>query len=112
MLIINKQTGQWGTEYHQEQDLGRVEMKGHSLDSAQEVMSLSFDDIKRDSAEFHIRWAKTDESSKDHHARKSRKTKKREREGRQGKAAKTAEESYLSVRCGTSLASFACRFAP
>ena len=64
MLIINKQTGQWGTEYHQEQDLGRVEMKGHTLDSAQEVMSLSFDDIKRDSAEFHIRWAKTDESVK------------------------------------------------
>ena len=64
MLIISKQTGQWGTEYHQEQDLGRVEMKGHTLDSAQEVMSLSFDDIKRDSAEFHIRWAKTDESIK------------------------------------------------
>ncbi len=27
MLIVNKQTGQWGTEYHQEQDLGRVEIK-------------------------------------------------------------------------------------
>ncbi len=64
MLIINKQTGQWGTEYHQDQDLGRVEMKGHTLDSAQEVMSLSFDDIKRDSSELHIRWAKTDESVK------------------------------------------------
>lgn len=25
-LIINKQTGQWGTEYHEEQDLGRVQM--------------------------------------------------------------------------------------
>ena len=64
MLIINEQIGQWGTEYHQEQDLGRVEMKGHTLDSAQEVMSLSFDDIKRDSAELHIRWARTDESVK------------------------------------------------
>ena len=26
-LIVNKQTGQWGTEYSQGQDLGRVEMK-------------------------------------------------------------------------------------
>ena len=25
-LIVNKQTGQWGLEYHQEQDLGRVAM--------------------------------------------------------------------------------------
>ncbi len=64
MLIINKQTGQWGTEYHQDRDLGRVEMKGKSIDSPQEVMSISFDDIKRDSAELHIRWATTDESVK------------------------------------------------
>ena len=64
MLIINKQTGQWGLEYHQEQDLGRVEMKAHTLPSAQEVMSISFDDIKKDSAELHIRWDTLDESVK------------------------------------------------
>ena len=64
MLIINKQTGQWGTEYHQEQDLGRVELKAHTLPSSQEVMSISFDDIKKDSAELHIRWETTDESVK------------------------------------------------
>ena len=64
MLIVNKQTGQWGTEYHQDMDLGRTEMKGKTLDSPQEVMSISFDDIKRDSAELHIRWATTDESVK------------------------------------------------
>ena len=28
MLIINKQTGQWGTEYNQAQDLGRVGDEG------------------------------------------------------------------------------------
>jgi Protein of unknown function (DUF2911) len=61
MLIVNKQTGQWGTEYHMEQDLGRVEMKSKTLPSSQEVMSISFDDIKRDSAELHIRWETTDE---------------------------------------------------
>ena len=64
MLIINKQTGQWGTEYHQEQDLGRVEMKVHTLPSPQEVMSLSFEDLKKDSAELHIRWDTSDESVK------------------------------------------------
>jgi len=61
MLIVNKQTGQWGTEYHQEQDLGRVEMKSKTLPSSQEVMSISFDGIKKDSAELHIRWETTDE---------------------------------------------------
>ncbi len=64
MLIINKQTGQWGTEYNQQQDLGRVEMKSHTLDKPQEVMSLSFEETKKDSAEPHIRWANVDESVK------------------------------------------------
>ena len=64
MLIINKQTKQWGTEYHQEMDLGRVPLQNHKLGSPQEVMSLSFDDIKKDSAELHVRWATTDESVK------------------------------------------------
>jgi hypothetical protein len=64
LLIVNKQTGQWGTEYYPEQDLGRVELKHHALDAAQEVMSISFGDMHKDSAELHIRWATTDESVK------------------------------------------------
>jgi hypothetical protein len=64
MLIINKQTKQWGTEYHAEQDLGRVEMKGSVLPSSQEVMSISFDDIKERSAVLHVRWETTDEAVK------------------------------------------------
>jgi len=64
LLIVNKQTGQWGTEYHPEQDLGRIELKAHTLPSAQELMSISFDAIKKDSAELHIRWETTDESIK------------------------------------------------
>lgn len=64
MLIISKETGQWGTEYHPEKDLGRVELKAHTLAGAQEVMSISFEDIKKDSAELHIRWETTDESVK------------------------------------------------
>ena len=64
MLIINKQTGQWGTEYDQTKDLGRVELKAHTIASPQEIMSISFGDIKKNSAELHIRWETTDESVK------------------------------------------------
>ena len=64
MLIVNKQTKQWGTEYHQEQDLGRVELEHHKMGSSQEVMSISFDDIKKESAVMHIRWETADESVK------------------------------------------------
>ena len=64
LLIVNKHTGQWGTEYYPAEDLGRVELKHHTLDTPQEVMSISFDDIKKDSAELHIRWATKDESVK------------------------------------------------
>ena len=64
MLIVNKQTHQWGTVYNQDQDLGRTELKAHTLPSLEEVMSISFDDLKRDSAELHIRWETTDQSIK------------------------------------------------
>jgi hypothetical protein len=30
-LIINRQTGQWGTEYHPEQDLARIPMQVRTL---------------------------------------------------------------------------------
>jgi len=60
-LIVNKETGQWGTVYHQAMDLGRVPMKGKKLKEPQEVMSISFDDTKADSTELHIRWEDTDE---------------------------------------------------
>jgi hypothetical protein len=30
-LIINKQTGQWGTEYHSDQDLARVNLSARAL---------------------------------------------------------------------------------
>lgn len=64
MLIVNKQTGQWGTEYSEPQDLGRTQMKSHTLKTPQEVMSITFDDIEKNSAEMHIRWDTTDQSVK------------------------------------------------
>jgi hypothetical protein len=60
-LILNNQTGQWGTEYHQEQDLGRVPMTSKPLSSPQEVMSISFENTTPNSTEMHVRWENTDE---------------------------------------------------
>jgi hypothetical protein len=61
LLIINKQTGQWGTEYKPDMDLGRTPMMAKTLDASQEAMSISFENVHAHSAELHIRWAKVDE---------------------------------------------------
>jgi len=61
LLIVNKQTGQWGTEYHEDQDLGRTTMKSKPVSSPQELMSISFENVHGKSAELHVRWADVDE---------------------------------------------------
>jgi hypothetical protein len=61
-LILNKQTGQWGTEYDQAQDLGRSAMKLASLPSPQENMSIDFEQVHGRHAELHIKWESTDVS--------------------------------------------------
>ena len=40
-LIINKQTGQWGTVYDQSQDLGRVKMKVSKADAPIETYKMT-----------------------------------------------------------------------
>jgi hypothetical protein len=40
-LIINKQTGQWGTEYHQEQDLARVDLKQEQTSAPVETFKIT-----------------------------------------------------------------------
>jgi hypothetical protein len=47
-LIINKQTGQWGTEYHQDQDLARVDLEKSQTKQPVEQFTISFD--KKDDA--------------------------------------------------------------
>ena len=61
MLIVNKQTGQWGTVYDESKDLGRTAMTQNALASPQEVMSISFENTKGKSSELHVKWEKTDE---------------------------------------------------
>jgi hypothetical protein len=59
-LIINNETGQWGTEYKPEMDLGRTTMKAKPMSAPQEVMSISFEKTTPDSTELHVRWETTD----------------------------------------------------
>jgi hypothetical protein len=40
-LIVNKQTGQWGTDYDQSQDLGRVPMKVSKLGQPAETLKIA-----------------------------------------------------------------------
>ena len=61
MLIVNKQTGQWGTIYHQDQDLGRTPMEQNALATPQETMSLSFANTHANQTELHMKWEKVDE---------------------------------------------------
>ncbi len=60
-LILNKQTGQWGTEYHPEQDLGRVPMHAGTLARPQEMMTLSFEKTTATSTQLHVKWERVDE---------------------------------------------------
>ena len=62
LLIVNKQTGQWGTVYKEDQDLGRTPMTGKALSTPQENMSISFEHTHGATTELHVKWEKTDES--------------------------------------------------
>jgi hypothetical protein len=59
LLVINKQTGQWGTEYDQSQDLARIPLKLDSLGSPVEQMTFSFDNTGPDSANLVLAWENT-----------------------------------------------------
>jgi len=61
LLIVNKQTGQWGTVYNQDQDLGRTPTQSKTLPAPQEKMSISFEHTSGNTTELHIKWETTDE---------------------------------------------------
>ena len=42
-LIVNRQTGQWGTEYSRAQDLGTAPMKSDSVDTPVEKFTISIE---------------------------------------------------------------------
>ena len=58
-LIINKQTGQWGTQYDESQDLARVDMKKTALPQSVEQFTISFDKKNENTAELNLDWENT-----------------------------------------------------
>jgi hypothetical protein len=63
-LIINKQTGQWGTEYSAAQDLGRVPMTAKTLADSRDAFMITLEPSTATtgpaSAVLHLTWGKTD----------------------------------------------------
>jgi len=59
-LIINKETGQWGTKYDQAQDLARVEMKLSKPAAAPvEQFTIGFDQTSNTAAVLKLEWVNT-----------------------------------------------------
>jgi len=58
-LIVNKQTGQWGTKYSQGQDLARIPMKVTARPSGLETFTISFDKTGSDTAMLRLEWENT-----------------------------------------------------
>ncbi len=61
LLIVNKQTGQWGTEYDEKQDLGRTPLTAKTAGTPLDNMTIDFEHTKGAETELHIKWEKTDE---------------------------------------------------
>lgn len=61
LLILNKQTGQWGTVYNEPMDLARIPMESKPLSPPQEKMSISFENTVGNSTELHIKWDTTNQ---------------------------------------------------
>lgn len=61
-LIINKQTGQWGTQYDQSQDLARIDMVAKKLSTPVEQFTISFEKTGGDSAKLKLEWENTSAS--------------------------------------------------
>jgi hypothetical protein len=61
LLILNKQTGQWGTVYDQSKDFARIPLRSSKLSSPQEKMSISFENTHGNLTVMHIRWENTDQ---------------------------------------------------
>ncbi len=58
-LIVNKQTGQWGTEYDQKQDFARIEMKSEALPTAVENFTIALDGNTGKSCKLRMDWENT-----------------------------------------------------
>ena len=58
-LIINKQTGQWGLEYHEDQDLARINMEKSKPPQTVEQFTISWKKKNEDTADLVFEWENT-----------------------------------------------------
>jgi hypothetical protein len=58
-LIVNKQTGQSGTEYHADQDLVRVDMRLGKTSAPVEQFTISWNKTGEDAADLVFEWETT-----------------------------------------------------
>jgi len=61
-LIINKQTGQWGTVYDEKQDLGRVPLKVGKTAAPVETFVIDFQKTMGKKTQMHLKWVGVDAS--------------------------------------------------
>jgi len=59
-LVVCKHLGQWGTERFAADDLGKVNMEKATLPAPQELMSITFEKVTKNSAQMHVKWETTD----------------------------------------------------
>ncbi len=58
-LIINKETGQWGTNYHESQDYARFDLKVEKLESPVEQFTITLDSTGKNSGVLKMAWEHT-----------------------------------------------------
>ncbi|MCI0351930.1 MAG: DUF2911 domain-containing protein [Acidobacteriales bacterium] len=58
-LIVNKQTGQWGTKYDQSQDLARIDAQKQALPRPVEQFTISFEPASGDATVLRLDWENT-----------------------------------------------------
>ena len=61
-LIVNKQTGQWGTEYNQRQDLGRVKMNLAQTPALVDSFKIELSSTGGNNGLLKMTWERTDVS--------------------------------------------------
>jgi hypothetical protein len=61
-LIVNKQTGQWGTKYEESQDLARIEMKKETLEKPVDQFTIALDKTAADGV-LKVMWENTQYST-------------------------------------------------
>lgn len=58
-LIVNKQTGQWGTAYDKGQDLARIKMKKEPLEKPVDQLTIAIDRGEKQDGRLKIMWEDT-----------------------------------------------------